>query len=61
MVFGPILESSRRPPIGLACEASSGLVAVVVGDVCRAKGSLPGCFLLAGGFVLFGTYPWNIA
>jgi hypothetical protein len=29
--------------MGLACEAPSGLVAVVVGDVCRGKGSFPGC------------------
>jgi hypothetical protein len=28
---------------GLACEALSGLVVVMVGDVCRVKGSFPGC------------------
>jgi hypothetical protein len=28
---------------GLACEVSSSLVAVVVGDVCRGKGSFSGC------------------
>jgi hypothetical protein len=32
---------------GLACEAPSGLVVVLVSDVCRGKGSFPGhCYWL---------------
>jgi hypothetical protein len=46
---------------GLASEVSSGLIAVMVSDVCRGEGKLPEVLLLAGGFVFFGTYPRNIA